>query len=321
MKRGDMGRRALACAMLGVWAGSAGCNVVAHAQARIDRRLRRAGARSRILETGPDRIHVWTAGTGPAVVLLHGFGGTTALQWEHALRGWSSEFQVVAPDLLWFGESASNDRDPSIEHQARAVAHTLDALGIASYALLGLSYGGIVADALLRLRPSQVRCRVTIDSPADLWSEADHRALLQRLGVDDVAEVFVPSTPEDVQRLLELARERPPRLPKAIARDVIETMYDPRRAELTALLHELQSNHAALAARGPAPEVPSLVVWGEGDMVFPVDIGRRLAARQHASLEVIPGTRHLPMADAPDAFDAIVLPFLRRHALGSQPRG
>lgn len=292
----------------------AGCDAVTWTQERVHRRLRQSGARSMVLSSGRDHTHVWQAGDGPVVLLLHGFGGSTALQWEHALRTWSSRYRVIAPDLLWFGQSSSDDPDPALAHQARAVLAVLEALEVTSMQVVGLSYGGMVAEEIVQQRSDLVRSRVTVDSPANVWSRADHQAMLARLGTDEAAEIFVPDSPEGVRRLLSLAYWHPPRIPRATARTVVSNMYDPRRASLTALLEYLEENLETLVARASNHEIPSLVVWGEGDEVFPPDVGRRLATRQRARFEMIPETRHLPVAEAPEAFDAIVLPHLAAYA-------
>lgn len=289
---------------------SPGCDAVAWTQDRVRQRLLRSGARSQTLSLGVDDVHVWTAGAGPAVLLLHGFGGNTALQWEHPLRTWGAHFRVVAPDLLWFGASHSQDADPSLEHQAKAILAMLDALDVRSIQVVGLSYGGMVTEEILRLRPGIVRSRVTVDSPASDWSVEDHRAMLRRLGARRAAEIFVPSTPEGVRRLLSLAYWRPPRIPRSTAESVISAMYDPHRRQLTALLDYLEEHLETLIRRDASRDIPSLVVWGEGDQVFPVEVGRRLSERQNARFETIPRTRHLPVAEAPKAFDAIVVPHL-----------
>jgi len=247
-------------------------------------------------------------------MLLHGFGGSTALQWEHALRTWSSRYRVIAPDLLWFGESSSQDPDPSLDHQARAMLDVAQALDVTSMQLVGLSYGGMVAEEIVQQRAELVRSRVTVDSPANLWSRADHAAMLARFAADHAAEIFVPETPEGVRRLLSLAYHHPPRIPRSTARTIVENMYDPHRDALTALLTYLEDNLERLVARPSNHAIPSLVVWGEEDDVFPVDVGRRLAAHQGARFETIPNTKHLPIAEAPETFDAIVLPHLALHA-------
>jgi pimeloyl-ACP methyl ester carboxylesterase len=57
--------------------------------------------------------------------------------------------------------------------------------------------------------------------------------------------------------------------------------------------------------------MPVLVVWGKQDRLIPVAYARRLEAElPHADLVVLDGCGHVPMADCPEAFDRVVLPFL-----------
>jgi pimeloyl-ACP methyl ester carboxylesterase len=57
--------------------------------------------------------------------------------------------------------------------------------------------------------------------------------------------------------------------------------------------------------------MPVLVIWGERDPIVPREIGDRLAAMiPDARLQVIPRAGHQPQWEAPDAFQAALLPFL-----------
>ena len=65
----------------------------------------------------------------------------------------------------------------------------------------------------------------------------------------------------------------------------------------------------------PAWELPqqTLLVWGEHDPLFPVEVGERLAhSLERSELVVIPNTRHAPNVEEPRLFNDIVLEFLKR---------
>ena len=58
-------------------------------------------------------------------------------------------------------------------------------------------------------------------------------------------------------------------------------------------------------------DVPTLVIWGRHDRVFPLAIGERLANSLDARIEVLEDSSHSPNLEQPDRFNALVLEFLR----------
>jgi pimeloyl-ACP methyl ester carboxylesterase len=63
--------------------------------------------------------------------------------------------------------------------------------------------------------------------------------------------------------------------------------------------------------------MPTLVVWGTHDRVFPVSQARAAVARlRHGSLDLIPGCGHLPQVERPDSFVASLRQFLDQQGNG-----
>lgn len=292
------------------------CGVVARGDRRRAERARRRGFESIVVDAGPDRVHA-RVHPGPAfadkarpLVLIHGFGGTALFQWEHQLELFAEFRPVVVPDLLWFGESTSSDEDPSLHHHVRALEALFDHLGADALDVVGVSYGGFVAIELVRAQPKRVKSIVMVDSPGTAWSVSRHREMLASLGAASAADLFVPDTVEDIGVLLDLAVSEPPAVPAFAAREVIETYYEPNRIALRRLLDHLEDNMEALLGEPmPAPR-RGLVVWGEDDPVFGVDVAPDLATSLSAPLVVLPGARHLSNVDAPVEFNRALLEFL-----------
>ena len=302
-------------AMAGLLSATA-CGVVARGDRRRAERARRRGFESVIVDAGPDRVHArvhpgpaFAARTRP-LVLIHGFGGTALFQWEHQLELLAEFRPVVVPDLLWFGESASSDDDPSLHHHVRALDALLDHLGAEALDLVGVSYGGFVALEVARAQPERVKSIVMVDSPGTAWSVPRHQEMLASFGATSAADLFVPETVEDIAVLLDLAVSDPPAVPAFAAREAIETYYDPNRTALRRLLDHLEDNMEALLGE-PMPAPPrALVVWGEDDPVFGVDVAPELATSLSAQLVVLQGARHLSNVDAPVEFNRALLDFL-----------
>jgi 2-hydroxymuconate-semialdehyde hydrolase len=123
-------------------------------------------------------IAVRRAGAGPAVLLLHGIPTSSRL-WDGAGADLSADFDVVAPDMLGYGESAKPlDRDVSMAAQALLVPPLLDALGLERVVLVGHDLGGAVAQRVVLDAPDRVSGLVLIDSVSfDSWPIARMRML------------------------------------------------------------------------------------------------------------------------------------------------
>lgn len=80
------------------------------------------------------------------VLLLHGFGASAMWQWLHQVRALGSAgFNVVMPDLVFFGGSWSSSAERSIGFQANAMSLLMQHLGKDTFHVCGISYGGFVA--------------------------------------------------------------------------------------------------------------------------------------------------------------------------------
>jgi pimeloyl-ACP methyl ester carboxylesterase len=288
----------------------AGCNVVAWKQASIEQRMRAAGLEAATMRVGADTIHYWAGGRGPTVVLVHGFGGSGVWLWYPQAEDLAKDHRLVVPDLLWFGDSRSDERDYTIDHQVHAVEALLDRLDAREASVVGVSYGGLVAHELASDRASAVRRLVLVDTPGRVYTREDYRLLCHRFHVEHLGRVLVPDDADGVDRLLGLAYYDPPWVPDFALRQTLTALYAPYREERVALLDGLLDNMEALKARPVTLTARTMVVWGRQDPVFPIEVGERLAASLHAPLRVLEKARHAPNLEHPEAFNGLLRSFL-----------
>lgn len=296
-----------------------GCHAVRRRERRLVVKAERAGFRTSTHRLGDATVRVHAGGSGRPVLLLHGFGPSAVWQWSPQLRDFGRRHRVLAPDLLWFGGSSST-ATPSMDRQVEAMLALLDARGIDRVAIVGLSYGGLVGWELAVRHPDRVARLLLVDSPGDEWTAEDHAAMLARMSATRAADVFVPSTPDEVRRLIDLAYTNPPRIGDTVARMIVREVYEPHREAQIALLDELEARVKAPPAERSVPRARMHLVWGADDPVFPLAVGKRLAARVQAELLVIPRGRHFPNVEHAERFTAEALAFLAPLARSSSSR-
>lgn len=270
------------------------------------------------LENGA--MHHWVGGSGPPVVLLHGFGGNAAIQWDRQARGFAREHTVVMPDLLFFGDSTTDRPERSPEFQAQTVVQLLDHLGIDEPVdVVGVSYGGFVAWGIAAMYPDRVRRVVIVDSPGPVYTAADMQRALDHFGVARVHDLLLPRSPEDVRRVLSVVKDPPPPIPRWALADVLRAFTRVDRGAQVELMDALAGRLGTDPAAVPSPTQPTLLVWGAEDRLFPVDIADRLAEHigANARLHVIDGTAHGPNKFAAREFNRVVRAFLGPDPVGA----
>lgn len=117
--------------------------------------------RQHALDVNGTSLYCEVAGSGPAVVLLHGFTLDTRM-WNDQFLPLAQQFRVVRYDLRGFGRSAAPTAEP-YSHVDDLTA-LLDRLEIGQASLVGLSKGGAVALDCALAHPDRVRALVLIDT-------------------------------------------------------------------------------------------------------------------------------------------------------------
>lgn len=272
------------------------------------------GTRTWVQEAGPP--------DGPAVVLLHGFGGST-FSWRLTLPELAAAgYRGVALDLRGFGLS---DKDGRADHghaaQARFVAAAMDQLAIDRATVVGHSMGGNVAAHLALAAPDRVHALILVDAatgPASGGGAGGQLAsfLLRIPPIHQAARHVVRSaaTPERVTDILRSAYLEPDRVATP---DVVAAYLVPQRLAdwdlaLLAIVRDGADN--ALGDRIAGIGAPTLVIWGDQDPWVPVSTGEAIVATMPTSAwAVIPNSGHLPFEEQPAAFMAALLAFLETH--------
>lgn len=121
----------------------------------------------RMVETNGINLAVYEAGTGPAIVLLHGFPGL-AFTWRHQIPALvDAGYRVIAPDLRGYGlsDTPAAIEDYDIAHLTADVAGLLDALGVEKAVLMGHDWGGLLAWQMALFYEERVAGVISLNTP------------------------------------------------------------------------------------------------------------------------------------------------------------
>ncbi len=119
----------------------------------------------KLIEVDGVTLHYIEKGSGPAIVMIHGFGGQT-FSFRYQLQEFSRDHRCVAIDLKGFGYSERPEGgDYSLEEQARLVLRAMDALGIDAAVLIGHSMGGEVVARAAAMAPERVEKLILVAAP------------------------------------------------------------------------------------------------------------------------------------------------------------
>ncbi|MEM9133644.1 MAG: alpha/beta fold hydrolase [Actinomycetota bacterium] len=233
------------------------------------------------------RVLVQRPGAGRPLLLINGIGATGEL--FEPLRDHLTDRETIAFDAPGVGGSSTPLLPPTMGTLARQVGAMIDQLGHERVDVLGISWGGALAQQLARTRPDLVR-RLVLCATMPGWGA-------------------IPGSPVALSILLSPLRYYSP----ANLRQVAPVLYGGAIADNPELLDE----HARLRNTRPPTQLgytyqllaiqtwsslpwlhrlesPTLVLAGDDDPIIPVANGHLLASRiPDAELQVLPGAGHL----------------------------
>jgi 3-oxoadipate enol-lactonase/4-carboxymuconolactone decarboxylase len=254
-----------------------------------------------IVDAGGLDVHVRIDGPPGAapLLLLHSLG-TSQHVWDAQAEVLAQSFRVIRPDLRGHGLSGLTPGPYSMAGLAQDQLALLDALGVASAHVAGISVGGMIAQAMAHAAPERVRSLLLVDTamaipPPETWRE---RAVLVRAeGVGAVAEAVMGRWVTPGFAAAPQARFLRAQLLRTPAEGYAATAEAIAAADLSAAAAKIT--------------LPTLVLVGDQDAATPLSSAEALAAAiAGATLTVIAGAAHLPTAEKPAEVTAAMLGFL-----------
>jgi 3-oxoadipate enol-lactonase len=258
--------------------------------------------RDHFLEAGTARLRIRSAGSGPAVLFLHGWALDLEM-WTPQFEALASRYHLIAFDRRGFGASSGV---PGIEHDVDDIERVLAAVAVGRAAIVGMSQGARVGLRWALRFPQRTSCLV-LDGPPYEDAQAGgkqeipltfYRELIRREGIEAFRKRWLEhplmrlhTSDARIRSLLEdmIGRYR--------ANDLVAESPPARIADLRTLA------------------TATLIINGEHDSPPRRAAGAVLVhAVPDARLEIVPRAGHMPNLDNPDAYNTLLEDFFAQQA-------
>ena len=261
-------------------------------------------------------LHVRVGGTGPAVVLLHGFADTGDM-WAPLAASLAAEHRVIVPDLRGMGLSAVPEHGFEKTNQAKDVADVLDALHVAKADIVGHDIGNMVAFAFAERYPKRTAKLVMMDAPVPgvgPWDDILKSPLLWhfRFGGVDMERLVAGRERVYLDRFWNDFSADPSKFDEASRAHYAQLYAKPGHmhagfAQFAAFDQDVIDNKAAVG-RGRL-QMPVLAIGGDHSLGSTMAYIMRFAADNVREV-VITGSGHWLMEEQPKATVSAIVDFL-----------
>ncbi|MHC1478786.1 alpha/beta fold hydrolase [Frateuria aurantia] len=251
----------------------------------------------------------YEGGTGPTLLLLHGFGSNKEV-WLPLAAKLTPRFHVVIPDLPGWGESS---RDPAASYnlnvQAQRLENFVQAIHLPGMILVGHSMGGGIAGLYALAHPDHVAGLVLMDS---IGLKSNDNAFTREVQAGH--DPFIFDDRAGFYRALDLAFEHPPKVPARFA-DVFVQRNQQDRAFIEKTFKELTDPSQVLALQNHLAEfiTPVMGLWCRNDKIVDYSalesLRNGLSHAHSISATTINDCGHMPMLEKTDEVGQILSSF------------
>ena len=253
--------------------------------------------RDRTAEVNGIRLHYRDIGSGPALLLLHGFTGSSDM-WSPVVPLFAQDHRLILVDLPGHGRSTAHQGPYTYRQVALDLFALLDGLGVQRFKGIGFSAGGNVLIHMATQQPDRVEAMASVAGGHRLVSSV--RQLLRD----------APAFETELQAVRDYWLR-------------IHPGGEPQVRALLAHLRSLADNYDDLSftpERLSQIKARTLLIWGDRDELYPMEVALEMyRAIPQAALWVVPFQGHAPLwpewggsNDAARIFPSIIRAFLKK---------
>jgi 3-oxoadipate enol-lactonase len=258
------------------------------------------------VKVGDINIYYEIHGEGEPLIMINGAGGT--VEWiRRFIPIYSREYRLVVFDNRGAGQTDRPDMAYTTAMMADDLAGLLDAIGIDSAHVRGVSFGGMIAQEFALRHPKRVRSLILLVTSCG----GSHSIIGPSAGLGKAQQMPPKEATEALLRcfITQEFVEKNPKLFELLIAFALEHPIDPG----SLAKHGDAIKRHDTYDRLPEIRVPALVLAGDADTVIPVENARILASRiPDAELVILKNAGHMLIEAAQEA-DRITLDFLNRH--------
>ena len=244
-------------------------------------------------------VELFSGGSGPPLLFLHGAGGNSGWQYYHEVL--SKTHTVYVPSQPGFNGTERPEWVYSITDVAHFNQALINALGLDQYILMGSSMGGWIASEMASMSSDNLRALILVDAAGIKPEEGE------------IAEIFMVSAATRMQqRFYDTSQvENYEALTRELSNE--EKLVDHSNKEMASrLCWKPYLHNLSLPYYLAAVTTPTLIVWGKQDAIIPVECADLFSkAISNSQIKIIDKCGHSPAIEKPEEFLNIVGNFLQ----------
>lgn len=301
----------------------------------MPRRVTSAKPENRTIRVGGLDMHYLAQGSGPPMLLLHGFPDHAAA-WRPLADRLAPALRLSAPDLRGYGKTSRprSVADYRLDLLIDDIVALLDALDLPRAYICGHDWGGVLAFAVAERHPARVAGLIALNAAPPtvlqhlIWHDASQRLASQYIRFLRSVEADAVFNEANVDTLLDRFLSAPRQSGQIDDADIQAYreawtrpgVWQAMLAWYRAAPFEVPAVDAcAPSPASPLPpliDTPALILWGEQDTVFvPAMADAAAQACRDARLERLADAGHVPHRDTPERCAQFIAAFVAQHPL------
>lgn len=255
------------------------------------------------------KIVYYDAGSGPVVVLVHGFGSQARFDWGNVINQLAGHHRVIALDQIGWGSSDKPFIDYSVQTYVDFLGEFLRTLKIDQFTLAGESLGGWIS-ALYTIEALDKSNTGPHELPVPTKLILEDAAGMVPLK-DALSHITVPGSVDEARGVAIVFHDKSRVTDEFVRENFALQLKANDGFTKRSFANNPKNDTETVAERIHTITIPTLVIWGGNDELIPIAQGRAYAAGiPAAKFVVIPDCGHGPSIEKPADFLAAAIPFI-----------